>query len=148
MSREIPQELRNSAGLQYIISKGWNWEGPSGGQVKVETCPFCQKGEYKFYMNVSDPQESSRDGLWMCFHGSCGRTGNLIKLKELLKDRIEGIQSRSDWAGKKEAPDILPDVDICHLALLSDAEAMDYLINVRGFSEEIITKQKLGLKEK
>lgn len=146
--KEIPQELRNSAGLQYVVSKGWNWEGPASGQIKVETCPVCKKGDYKFYMNVDDPQTGSRDGLWMCFHGSCGATGNLIKLKELLGDRIQGVQSRSDWAGKKETPDALPDVDACHLALLSDAEAMDYLINVRGFSEEIIERQKLGLKEK
>jgi twinkle protein len=37
---------------------------------------------------------------------------------------------------------------VCHAALLSDAEAMDYLMNVRGFSKEIIDRQKLGLKEK
>jgi KaiC/GvpD/RAD55 family RecA-like ATPase len=44
--------------------------------------------------------------------------------------------------------DELPNVDVCHALLLGDSEAMDYLKNVRHFSEEIIRQQKLGLKEK
>jgi hypothetical protein len=150
MSRAIPEELRNSAGLQYIVSKGWDWEGPSSGQVKVRECPICHKGDYKFLMNVSSPEQGSRDGLFMCFHGSCGATGNLVKLKELMGDRIAGVQSRGDWAGKKDnkPPDQLPDVEVCHATLLGDAEAMDYLIHERGFTEEIIRQQKLGIKEK
>src|SRR5271157_3311456 len=44
--------------------------------------------------------------------------------------------------------DELPDVEMCHAALLSDADVLDYLINVRGFTKEIIDRQKLGLKEK
>lgn len=148
MAKAIPEELRASAGLQYVVSKGWDWEGPASGQIKIETCPICKKGEWKFYMNVDDPANGSRDGLWMCFHGSCGATGNLISLKEKMGDRIAGVQSRGDWAGKKDAPDPLPDVEVCHATLLGDAEAMDYLIHVRGFTEEVIRRQKLGLKEK
>jgi replicative DNA helicase len=148
LTQIIPENLKTSEGLRYVISKGWSWEGPANGQIKIENCPVCHKGEYKLYMSVDDPQISSRDGLWMCFHGSCGATGNLIKLKEIMGDRIAGVTSRSDWAGKKEKPDDLPDVNVCHAALLSDADAMDYLINVRGFTEEVIRAQKLGLKEK
>jgi replicative DNA helicase len=148
MSQAIPEELRNSAGMQYVVSKGWDWEGPSSGQVKIKECPICHKGDYKFFMSVCDPKDGTRDGLYMCFHGSCGATGNLIKLKEALGDRIQGVQSRSEWAGKKETPDELPNVELCHATLLSDADAMDYLVNVRGFTEEVIRSQKLGLKEK
>jgi len=58
------------------------------------------------------------------------------------------VDSRKEWAGSGENPDTLPDVEACHAALLGEAEAMDYLLNVRGFSKEIIEKQKLGFKEK
>ena len=148
MSKPIPEELRSSVAMQYVVSKGWNYQGPANGQIQIEECPFCHSKDYKFYMNTSDPSEGSRDGLYMCFKGSCGQTGNLVKLKELLGDRIAGVSSRSEWAGKKDKPDELPDVDACHSLLLGDADALDYLVNVRGFSEEIIRKQKLGLKEK
>src|SRR5579885_1509248 len=148
MSKPIPPELRNSAALQYVISKGWEWEGPSSGQIKLKECPFCHSNDYKFYMNVDDSTLNSRDGLYMCFKSSCGETGNLIKLKEATGGRIAGVQSRSDWAGKKDTPDELPDFELCHANLLGDAEVMDYLINVRGYTEEVIRRQKLGVKEK
>lgn len=148
MAQAIPAELRNSPALQYITKKGWNWQGPSGDQVQVETCPFCKKADFKFYMAVCDPEQSTRDGLFFCYHGSCGKTGNLRTLQEQCGDRIAGVDSRSEWAGKKEKQDALPDADVCHATLLGDAESMDYLLNVRGFTKEIITRQKLGLKEK
>jgi len=60
------------------------------------------------------------------------------------------VDSRKEWAGNAtgDKPDSLPDVDACHAALLGDPEAMDYLLKVRGFTQEIIYRQKLGLKEK
>jgi len=139
-----------SPALKYVESKGWNWDGGSGGQIQIEECPFCHKKEFKFYMAVANPSEgSSRDGLYFCHHGSCQKTGNLRVLQEHMGDRIAGVESRSEWAGKGDRKqDALPDVDVCHSALLGDADAMDYLLNVRGFSEAIIKQQKLGLKEK
>lgn len=56
---------------------------------------------------------------------------------------IPGVESKKDWSEKKTEP--LPDVDACHQALLEDEAAMDYLMNGRGFSREIIEKQKIGL---
>jgi 5S rRNA maturation endonuclease (ribonuclease M5) len=147
-SQAIPAELRNSPTIQYITKKGWNWQGPAGGQVQVETCPFCKKGGFKFYVACNDPEESTRDGLFFCYHGSCGKTGNLRTLQEHCGDRIANVDSRAEWSGKKEKQDALPDADICHATLLGDASAMDYLLNVRGFTKEIIERQKLGLKEK
>jgi len=148
MAQAIPAGLEKSAGLRYVISKGWTWQGPSGDQIQVENCPMCHKGDFKFYMAVSDPEASTRDGLWYCHHGSCNKTGNLRSLKEAVGDRIPGVDSRSEWAGKKEKPDELPNIETCHAALLSDADTMDYLLNVRGFTKEIIAQQKLGLKDK
>jgi len=143
----IPEQLRMSQALKYVISKGWTYQGGSDGQIQVETCPLCHKGDFKFCLAVCNPAESSRDGLWRCFHGTCQKTGNLRSLMESLGDRITGVDSRKEWAGNGNAEQ-LPDANVCHSLLLGDAEAMDYLLHVRNFSPEIISKQKLGLKEK
>jgi hypothetical protein len=148
MNQAIPEQYNGSPGLQFVLSQGWNWVDAGGGQIKIENCPFCRKGDYKFFMAVMKPQEGTRDGLYTCFHGSCGQTGNLRRLQEHLGTRIPGVESRAEFAGRKEKADDLPDVEACHGALLGDAEVLDYLINVRGFTQEIIEKQKLGLKEK
>lgn len=149
MTQAIPENLRKSRGLQLVISQGWSWKLASdGAQIQVEICPFCTKGDFKFYMATCDPAESSRDGLFFCHHGSCAKTGNLRTIQEHLGLRIAGVDSRREWAGQGSKPDELPDVETCHAALLGDAEAMDYLVHVRGFSKEIIAQQKLGLKEK
>ena len=132
--------------MKLIISQGWNFNPPSGGQIAVEKCVFCGKGDYKLYIAVSDPEEGTRDGLYFCH--KCQATGNLRTLQEKLGIRIANVDSRAEWAGKKEKQGELPDVEMCHAALLSNADAMDYLLNVRGFTREIIERQKLGLKEK
>ena len=145
MTQAIPAELSKSAAMKFVLSQGWNWTGPVGGQIQVETCPYCKKGDFKFYIAVCDPEESTRDGLHFCHHGSCNKTGNLRTLQESLGLRIVGVDSRKEWAGSKGEQESLPDVDMCCANLLSDSEAMDYLLNVRGFSREIIEKQKLGI---
>ena len=148
MSKAIPEELKASRALQFVVSQGWNWDGPTGGQVQVETCPFCKKGDSKFFIAVGDPQEDARDGLYMCFHGSCNASGNLKKLQEHMGVRIPGVESKREWAGKDYKADDLPNTELCHSTLLGDADALDYLLNVRGFTKDIIERQKLGLKEK
>src|SRR5271157_302502 len=151
MSQPIPEKFRHSKALKFITEQGWNWKEASGDQIQVEICPHCKKADYKLYFATGDPNDTqnTRDGLWFCHHGSCGKTGNLRTLAEHLGLRIAGVDSRKEWAGKGDTkPDNLPDVDACHTALLGDAEALDYLLNVRGFTQEIINRQKLGLKEK
>ena len=150
MSNAIPENLRTSQALKFVIEQGWNWQMDStGSQIMIENCPYCKKGDHKFYMAVADPKESSRDGLHFCHHGSCNKTGNLRTLQEHLGVRIANVESRREWAGTGEnKPDALPDVDVCHATLIGDADAMDYLLNCRGFTKEIIDRQKLGLKEK
>lgn len=146
----IPENLRTSKALQYVVSKGWNFQGDgSGGQVQIEECPFCKHGSYKFYLAVANPAESSRDGLFFCHAGNCQKTGNLRTLMESQGDRIPGVDSRKEWAGNGTSkPDSLPDVETCHRELLGDAEAMSYLLNERGFTKKVIEQQKLGLKAK
>jgi 5S rRNA maturation endonuclease (ribonuclease M5) len=152
MSQVIPENLRHSKAVQFVQAQGWKWEPASGDQIKVEICPYCKKGDYKCFFATGDPNDpqNTRDGLHFCHHGSCGKTGNLRTLAEHLGLRIAGVESRKEWAGSAsgDKPDALPDVEACHTALLGDPEAMDYLLNVRGFTKEIIDRQKLGLREK
>lgn len=150
MAQAIPENLRSSQALKFVIEQGWKWQPDgTGTQIQIENCPYCKRGDFKFYMAVSDPKESTRDGLHFCHHGSCNKTGNLRSLQEHLGIRIAGVESKREWAGTGDSkPDTLPDVEVCHATLLGDADAMDYLLNVRGFTQEIIDRQKLGLKEK
>jgi replicative DNA helicase len=126
------------------VSQGWNWQEGTDGQVQVEICPFCKKGDYKFFMNTT----GNKDGLYMCFHGSCQKSGNLRSLQEELGLRIKGVDSRGEWAKGDRKVDALPDPDTCHNTLMGDADALDYLLNVRGFTQEIIDRQKIGLVNK
>jgi hypothetical protein len=142
--KPIPAHLSTSVGLQFVVSQGWNWQEGTDGQIQVETCPICKKGEYKFYMSTV----GNKDGVWMCFHGACQKSGNLRTLQEEIGLRIKGVDSRSEWAKTDKKTDPLPDPDECHNNLLGDADALDYLLNVRGFTQEIIERQKIGLKLK
>lgn len=135
----IPPELSASVGLMYVVSKGWNWRPSGDDQITVEVCPICKHAEHKFYMAV----KGNKDGVWMCHR--CTATGNLRTLQEDMGDRIEGVQSRSEWAKGEKKVEALPDVEAAHLALLEDAEALDFLQNVRGFTDEVIRQQKLGI---
>ena len=136
MSTAIPENLRHSKAVKFVVEQGWQWRPGSGDQIQVEICPYCGKGDYKLFVATGDPNDpqNTRDGLHKCFHGSCGKQGNLRTLAEHLGLRIAGVESRKEWAGKAngDKPDALPDVEACHAALLSDPEAMDYLLNVRG----------------
>ena len=145
MAQALPAGLERSQAMKLIISEGWSWQGPTGGQVAVEVCPFCRKDGFKFYVAVSDPEESTRDGLFFCHSGSCQKTGNLRNLQEVTGRRVVGVDSRKEWSGESGDQETLPDADVCHATLLGDADAMDYLLNVRGFTPEIIAQQKLGL---
>ena len=143
----IPEELQSSKALQFIVSQGWNFKQVNPPRITIETCPYCGKDGYHFAMEVhaADDEERNRDGLHSCIR--CGKSGNLNSLKVKLGVSIPGVEGRKDWGGGagKEA-DKLPDVDACHQALMEDEEAVAYLTEGRGFSLEIIQKQKLGLK--
>jgi 5S rRNA maturation endonuclease (ribonuclease M5)/replicative DNA helicase len=146
-NQRVPVGLENSIALQYVIGKGWSWEEAGGDQIKIQNCPYCSRSDFKFYMACSAPESGSRDGLNFCH--ACKETGNLRRLQEHCGDRVQGVDSRADWAGgKAKILTELPDVEAAHAALLSDAETLDYLMNVRKFSMDIIKKQKLGVKEK
>ena len=134
---QVPQEFQLSRGMQYVISKGWSFKQADSERIELETCPLCKKQGYgHFYMNCSG---GKTDGLYMCH--KCGLSGHLTDLKERIGDKIQGV---GDFGPKGQA-EPMPDVQAMHEELLSNDDAMDYLVNGRGFSIEIIKQQKIGL---
>jgi hypothetical protein len=131
-------QTENNAALQYIISKGWKYKPSGDDKIELEVCIFCQKSGYGHFYMVTD--DTNRNGLWACHR--CGKSGNLTTLREEMGDKIKDVESRSDW-GKKEI-ESLPNVEEAHEALLADEDAMDYLVNTRGFSREAIEQFKIG----
>src|ERR1700676_3725827 len=98
MSKAIPENLRASQGLKFVIEQGWNWElDGSGSQIIIDNCPYCKRDNKKFYMAVADSKESTRDGLHLCH--VCAKTGNLRSLAEHIGVRIAGVDSRKEWDG-------------------------------------------------
>lgn len=134
----------DSPALAFINSLGWKWKPVDSIRIELETCPLCKKSGYShFYMEChsADSPQANRDSLWICHH--CGRSSNLTGLKKDLGYTVNTIESKKDWAGKKVDP--LPDVEACEQALLEDEDALEYLLNGRGFSINIIRQQRLGL---
>jgi replicative DNA helicase/5S rRNA maturation endonuclease (ribonuclease M5) len=128
-----------SKALDYIKTKGWNYR-ENDGQIVVEVCPMCHKENFHFYV----ARGGTKDGLWDC--KVCGESGNLRRLMEESGDRVAGVQSFKDMSqNQQREAEALPDVARCHEALLNDADALSYLEDVRGYSIDVIRRQKLGL---
>jgi KaiC/GvpD/RAD55 family RecA-like ATPase len=145
----IPDGFQGSPTFQFITSQGWSWKESTPPNIELETCPYCGKTGYAhFYIEVhgSTDEQKNRDGLHICH--KCGKSGRLADLKQKLGISIPDVESRRDWAGSDRKIEALPDIDACHAALLEDEDALDYLMNGRGFSRDIIEKQKLGIVEK
>jgi hypothetical protein len=132
--------FKDSKVLAEIINKGLIWREVSKG-IELQNCPFCGKENYHFFVSL----EGSFEGCYKCV--KCGVSGNSKSLYEKLGIRIPGIESRSEWAAERKI-ESLPDIEAAHEALLSNEKALDYLTKTRGFSLDIIKKQKLGYVEK
>lgn len=120
--------------LEFVTSRDWKWRRATPPNIELDKCPYCHKRGYgHFYMD--------EEGKYLCHH--CGAKGNLRSLSQhlgLLGEAMPVTETRTE-----RTIDTLPDVDACHEALLADGPALDYLMNGRGFSHDIIVKQRLGL---
>lgn len=139
----IPAGFEGSNAFQFITSRGWNWRQASSPNIELEICPYCKKDGYHLRMEIhgAGDEQKNRDSLHICM--KCGQSGTLSTLKQKLGVTIPGVESRKDSGDRKIEP--LPDFEACHQALLEDEAALDYLMNGRGFSLDIIKKQKLGI---
>lgn len=144
----IPENLVGSSAFQFITSRGWTWRNASSPNIELEHCPYCKHGNYHLRMEVhgDNDDQKNRDGLHLCM--KCGKGGSLYSLKQHLGVVTAGIESRKDWSGSEKKMEEMPDIEALHQALLADEDAMDYLMNFRGFSREIIERQKIGFTPK
>jgi replicative DNA helicase len=140
----VPADLVSSKAMQLITSRGWNWRVATAPQYEVENCFYCGKGGYHLRIKLlgADEPQASSDGLHKCL--VCGVEGNLSSLKTKLGITIPGVESRKEAGDSGRKTEELPDLQAAHEALLENANAMDYLMNGRGFSRAIIEQQKIG----
>jgi 5S rRNA maturation endonuclease (ribonuclease M5) len=142
----IPSQMQGSVALQFIQSQGWDWKVTDDIRIALGKCPYKECGkEFHCYMEIhgENDEQKNRDGLYLCQR--CGKSGNLYALKQYLGLVIPGVSSQKEWGNAEKKVDPLPDTEACHAALIADEAALDYLCNIRGFSLDIIQKQKLGL---
>jgi hypothetical protein len=64
---------------------------------------------------------------------------------EMSGDRVSGIMSTKDMSHGGSDRESIPDVEKAHAALLEDAAALSYLEDARGYSIDVIKRQKLGV---
>lgn len=147
---KIPEAFTGSQAMQLVVSQGWKYREVSSPKIEIERCPYCKKDGFHLGMEIhgAGSGQTNRDGLHGCVH--CGKGGNLYTLKQHLGIVQANIESRRDSgsSGENKKQEELPDTEACHEALLADEAALDYLVNGRGFSMDVIGKMKLGLVEK
>lgn len=141
----LPDSYAGSNALQFVQSQGWNFRTATEPNIEIENCPYCKHGNYHVRMSIhgSNDPSKNKDGLHTCMR--CGKSGNLYALKQELGLIVPGMESRKEYAAGERKTEELPNLQTAHDALLEDADAMDYLMNVRGFSRDIIEKQKIGV---
>jgi twinkle protein len=134
--------------LEYIQGKGLEYRMQSR-QAVLKICPFCGDQKSHFYI---DPDE----GAFYCH--KCQERGNLITLKKHYGDFEERKTMNRPHAKPqgvvrqafedKDAPSIMPDekkATDAHERLLSDKDAMSYITETRGISNETVKAFKIGL---
>lgn len=120
----------------YVQQKGWNHH-TSDDIIRLETCPISQCDDYCFCIRR---RPAEQDGLWDC--KKCTAKGNLRTLREAMGD-VESVKE----AAESRKPDPFPDIIRCQESLLADEEAMNYLLDQRGFSPLLVQERRLGMKE-
>lgn len=145
---KVPDSLQGSQAISFLLTQGRKFRVASEPNIEVEICPYCRKDNFHLRMEVhgAGDEQTNRDGLHHCL--VCGKSGNLLALKQHLGIAIAGVESRKDWSNGDVKPDTLPDVDAAHELLLSDDAAIEYLTIARGFSLDVIKQQKIGLAPK
>jgi hypothetical protein len=130
---------------KYLDSKGLPYR-VNGDEAILESCPFCKKGNWKFFINT---------GTWqyICFHGSCKVKGNKFKLLPQFGDsaswELDLRESKSYRVGSryKREPDIpSPSTIEAWTDVIDDSEDLQaFFKESRGWSYDAITKMKIGV---
>jgi replicative DNA helicase len=130
---------QNGQAETYVQGKGWKYKR-SGDQIVLESCPLCNKGEYKFY--ISDTK-----GAWVCYHAkSCGRKGNFYQLLKEFGDSklVQPLASQPQTKANRRRF-YLSDMLSYEVALAADTDTLAYLQG-RGITKETAQAWHLGVK--
>jgi twinkle protein len=132
----------------YLSDKGWQWKLVEGGrQVLVkDECPFCGKKEHLYF--------GSETTKWDCKY--CGETGNLLTMKRRLGDIKLEVKEASEYIFRRgpkvrqkldglRPPSNIADVACKSLYKPENNEALSYLKDIRGFTDETIKAFKIGV---
>ena len=119
---------------QYLDFKGF--QSRRQGEEFRCVCPFCKDSEQSFSVNLIT-------GVWQCFRGSCGLSGNFYELQKKLGDRPVKLDKPNIYEKKKEY--ILPSQDY---PKMDEKQKLVYeWLKGRGFKDETIKYFRLGAKE-
>jgi replicative DNA helicase len=121
----------------YAQSKNWKFRN-SGDQLVLESCPFCNKSGYRFYIN-------NVTGLWDCKYGSCARKGNFYQLQKELGDNEPIRPLASQPAPPRAKRHDISAISHYIEALDKDKDAQAYLSG-RGIKLETAKEWHLGVK--
>jgi replicative DNA helicase len=148
---KLPDGLQGSQAVAFLLSQGKEFRQATEPNIEIENCFYCHKNNYHLRMEVhgdlDDEDDRKKDGLHHCL--VCGKGGNLRSLRQHLGIEIPGIESRKEFGqGGTSKAEELPNIEAAHELLLSDDDAMEYLMVHRGFSRAIIERMKIGLTPK
>jgi KaiC/GvpD/RAD55 family RecA-like ATPase len=134
--------------VEYLDSKGIDYH--IDGDNAVMNCPKCGETEGKFGINIG-PGENMWRG--QCFRGSCEFKVNEITFKRFFGDsawvsNLEDDAAQVAVVKKTSGPEVPPDPEIAHKALLECDEVLNYLNDERGLSLATIKLAKLGLSKR
>lgn len=137
---DIKPELK-----QYLSIKKWKYRMPDrSGNLTVQTCPFCGKTKWKFYIHAQKT-------LYHCF--TCQAKGNLYRLKRELGDLdnksvVSAAHAAGDDSSAQEGKPVpMKMVDRWHQQLMKTERALEYC-DKRGFDLQTIKHFRLGLQKK
>lgn len=121
----------------YVKEKGWRYK-TSGDELVLETCPFCNEGPWKFYIN-------NVLGAFNCKRASCSKRGNLYTLQRELGDAqpVRAISASPATAPKRTPISALARYEHD----LEQSEFAQNYLATRGLSPDTAKRWHLGLKK-
>lgn len=124
----------------YLISKGWTFKQATGGNIHG---PCWFHGEDpsrpgRLYINADDSADVL--GKFICF--VCGETGALNKIRKHFGD--EPLTTNKHVLSENRSAILEEAAEYYHQNLLTNDDALVYLIEERGLLFETIEKHKLG----
>jgi twinkle protein len=121
---------------EYLISK--KIEFKRRGEEAITNCLTCEDTKQKMSINLIT-------GLWQCFHGSCGATGNFYDLQKLLGDVPQKLSNDNSILRAKKKTYVVPDQDIPKMT--NEQVNVYRWLKGRRFTDETMKYFRVGAKK-